>query len=74
MRAENLQQKNGPNKTPGAFTKLFAEMAKMPREVGRAAMGQWGAWRISGPVFGFSDTWQLVINTGTTIVTFLMDF
>ena len=32
------------------------------------------AWAISGPVFGFSDTWQLVINTGTTIVTFLMVF
>ena len=32
------------------------------------------AWVISGPVFGFSDTWQLVINTGTTIVTFLMVF
>ncbi len=32
------------------------------------------AWAITGPVFGFSDTWQLVINTGTTIVTFLMVF
>lgn len=31
-------------------------------------------WGISGPVFQFSDTWQLVINTGTTIVTFLMVF
>jgi low affinity Fe/Cu permease len=32
------------------------------------------AWLISGPIFHFSDTWQLVINTGTTIVTFLMVF
>lgn len=32
------------------------------------------AWVISGPIFGYSDTWQLVINTGTTIVTFLMVF
>lgn len=32
------------------------------------------AWGITGPIFGFSDTWQLVINTGTTIVTFLMVF
>ncbi len=32
------------------------------------------AWAVVGPVFGFSDTWQLVINTGTTIVTFLMVF
>lgn len=31
-------------------------------------------WTVTGPVFGFSDTWQLVINTGTTIVTFLMVF
>jgi low affinity Fe/Cu permease len=31
-------------------------------------------WAVIGPVFGFSDTWQLVINTGTTIVTFLMVF
>ena len=32
------------------------------------------AWLVSGPLFGFSDTWQLVINTGTTIITFLMVF
>jgi len=31
-------------------------------------------WLLSGPIFGFSDTWQLVINTGTTIVTFLVVF
>ena len=31
-------------------------------------------WAVSGPLFGFSNTWQLVINTGTTIVTFLMVF
>ena len=31
-------------------------------------------WGITGPLFGFSDTWQLVINTGTTIITFLMVF
>lgn len=31
-------------------------------------------WAISGPVFNFSETWQLVINTGTTIITFLMIF
>jgi low affinity Fe/Cu permease len=32
------------------------------------------AWALMGPIFGFSDTWQLVINTGTTIVTFLVVF
>jgi low affinity Fe/Cu permease len=31
-------------------------------------------WAFTGPIFGFSDTWQLIINTGTTIVTFLMVF
>lgn len=31
-------------------------------------------WGVSGPLFGFSNTWQLVINTGTTIVTFLLGF
>ena len=31
-------------------------------------------WLVTGPIFGFSDTWQLVINTGTTIVTFLVVF
>ena len=38
------------------------------------ALGVIAVWIITGPVFGFSDTWQLVINTGTTIVTFLMVF
>jgi low affinity Fe/Cu permease len=38
------------------------------------AVGVIVIWAITGPIFGFSDTWQLVINTGTTIVTFLMVF
>jgi low affinity Fe/Cu permease len=38
------------------------------------AIGVVLAWLVSGPLFGFSDTWQLVINTGTTIITFLMVF
>ncbi len=39
-----------------------------------AAAGIIILWGVTGPVFGYSDTWQLVINTGTTIVTFLMVF
>ena len=39
-----------------------------------AAMAIIIVWALTGPVFGFSDTWQLVINTGTTIITFLMVF
>ena len=72
--------KTAPTKKPGKFSKLFAEVAKVgSREVGRAwvfalALGTVVVWAISGPFFGFSDTWQLVINTGTTIVTFLMVF
>jgi low affinity Fe/Cu permease len=38
------------------------------------AVGVIALWAIAGPLFHFSDTWQLVINTGTTIVTFLMVF
>ena len=38
------------------------------------ALGLVAIWGLSGPLFGFSDTWQLVINTGTTIVTFLVVF
>jgi low affinity Fe/Cu permease len=38
------------------------------------AIGLVAVWLVTGPLFGFSDTWQLVINTGTTIVTFLMVF
>ncbi|MBN8422777.1 MAG: low affinity iron permease family protein [Verrucomicrobia bacterium] len=55
-------------------------MAKfIARATGRpAAFGLAAAtiliWAFTGPVFGYSDTWQLVINTGTTIVTFLMVF
>jgi low affinity Fe/Cu permease len=39
-----------------------------------AAVGLIVVWLLTGPLFGFSDTWQLVINTGTTIITFLMVF
>jgi low affinity Fe/Cu permease len=38
------------------------------------ALGTVLVWGITGPIFNFSDTWQLIINTGTTIVTFLMVF
>ncbi len=39
-----------------------------------AALTVVGVWALTGPVFGFSPTWQLVINTGTTVITFLMVF
>jgi len=59
---------------------IFARFARwVERQVGRSstfvlAMAVVLLWAASGPIFGWSDTWQLVINTGTTIVTFLMVF
>ena len=65
-----------PTKPRGWFTRLTSGTA---RASGRPAtfviaVGIIAVWGITGPMFGFSDTWQLVINTGTTIVTFLMVF
>jgi len=55
------------------FAKWTAHAAGQPAAFG-IAVTIILVWGVSGPVFGFSDTWQLVINTGTTIVTFLMVF
>jgi len=65
-----------PTKSTSWFTRLTKWTA---HATGRpltffVASGIILVWAISGPLFGFSDTWQLVINTGTTIVTFLMVF
>jgi low affinity Fe/Cu permease len=55
------------------FAKWTARMAGRPITF-VAAVAVIMLWGLSGPLFGFSDTWQLVINTGTTIITFLMVF
>lgn len=55
------------------FAKSTASISGRPITFG-IAIALIVIWGISGPVFGFSDTWQLVINTGTTIITFLMVF
>jgi low affinity Fe/Cu permease len=55
------------------FAKWTARTAGHPGTVG-VAVAVIVIWAITGPIFGFSDSWQLVINTGTTIVTFLMVF
>jgi low affinity Fe/Cu permease len=55
------------------FAKWTARMAGRPRTFA-AAVAIIVVWAALGPVYGFSDTWQLVINTSTTIVTFLMVF
>lgn len=55
------------------FAKAAAHFCGQPR-VFVLAVGVIAVWLVTGPIFGFSDTWQLVINTGTTIITFLMVF
>ncbi len=55
------------------FTKGISHAAGRPAAF-IAAAAVIVLWGVTGPVFGFSDTWQLVINTGTTVVTFLMVF
>jgi low affinity Fe/Cu permease len=55
------------------LAKKVAHVCGRPRTFSMAA-AVIGVWILTGPLFAFSDTWQLVINTGTTIVTFLMVF
>ena len=76
---QRMRHHIGPKRTGGighAFTKAA-------NKVSEGAGNHWTfvlmvvlivAWAVSGPVFGFSDSWQLVANTGTTIITFLMVF
>ena len=64
----------------GSFRYFFDKMAtKVTKASGRPAAFILAcviviAWLVTGPIFNYSDTWQLVINTGTTIITFLMVF
>ena len=69
----------GPKRT-GGVGHIFTKAAN---KVSEAAGNHWtfvlmllliAAWAVTGPLFGFSDTWQLIANTGTTIITFLMVF
>lgn len=76
---EGVRGRIGPKRTGGvshAFTKGATKVSE-------AAGNHWtfvlmllliAAWGLTGPLFGFSDTWQLLANTGTTIITFLMVF
>jgi low affinity Fe/Cu permease len=64
----------------GRFRVLFGELSsRVSQLVGSPAafllaLLALAVWAVTGPVFGFSDTWQLLVNTGTTIITFLMVF
>lgn len=55
------------------FSKVISRIAGRPLAFSTAC-ALILVWLITGPLFGFSDTWQLVINTGTTVITFLMVF
>jgi low affinity Fe/Cu permease len=65
---------------PGPVREAFAAFSRRSAAVAGSpwafllALTTVAAWGVTGPIFGFSDTWQLIINTGTTIVTFLMVF
>ena len=67
-------------KKPRRFEDLFTRFANAVANVAGSPIGFVVAlaamvvWAVSGPFFGFSDVWQLAINTGTTIITFLMVF
>jgi low affinity Fe/Cu permease len=67
-------------RTGSALANSFGKLAQWTaRHAGRPATFALAlaiivVWAVSGPIFGWSDTWQLIINTGTTIVTFLMVF
>jgi low affinity Fe/Cu permease len=68
-------EKNQPKKKP-LFERFSARVTKLSGSPWAfiIAMLVVILWGLTGPIFGYSDTWQLVINTGTTIITFLMVF
>ena len=65
-----------PEKKPTIFESIATKVTKATGGTGAFILASASIviWLVTGPVFGFSDTWQLVINTGTTIITFLMVF
>lgn len=68
-----MSSSNHPRSLFTRFAKWSSRAAGRPATFG-IAVGVLLLWAISGPLFGFSDTWQRIINTGTTIITFLMVF
>ena len=80
MAGERAKPQRKPGEDARGFSRIFGDVAnRTSQAAGRASAFMLAAavvlvWAITGPVFQYSDTWQLVINTGTTIVTFLMVF
>ena len=69
-----------PTRDGGGVSRIFGDIAnRISQAAGRASVFMLAAgtiivWGITGPLFQYSDTWQLVINTGTSVITFLMVF
>jgi low affinity Fe/Cu permease len=89
MRRKRLNRLNGPERSTmkktqrmkttndqGWFVRAACEISRLAGKPFTFLLATAAVivWAVSGPFFGFSDTWQLVINTSTTIVTFLMVF
>jgi low affinity Fe/Cu permease len=74
--AARIRGSDGAGTSPNWFTWFAWEVAHLSGKPAAflGALALVIAWAATGPIFGFSDTWQLVINTSTTIVTFLMVF
>ena len=75
-RQQNAESSNQKNGSPWRFSNFARGMATASGKPATFAIALFIViiWVATGPIFGYSDTWQLVINTGTTIVTFLMVF
>jgi len=71
-----MQRKKKKNRLSAMFQKMSAKVTKATGSPLAFTIALFVVliWGITGPIFNFSDTWQLVINTGTTIITFLMVF
>ena len=75
-RQKNAESSNQKNGSPWRFSNFARCMATASGKPATFAIALFIVivWAATGPIFGYSDTWQLVINTGTTIITFLMVF
>lgn len=73
MKAPKVNHNNSHNRLFGDIAKHVAHIAGHPAAFA-LAISVILVWAVCGPIFNYSDTWQLIINTGTTIVTFLMVF
>lgn len=80
MKSQNREQQTVVRRSKRTMRDHFQQFARATSDVVGSVWAFMAAilvivlWVVSGPMFGFSDTWQLVINTGTTVITFMMVF